>query len=166
MENNKWDPSQCDPEVLKAFRKLCLIKIKELSERHAMEAFAQDPGPVSTNFYEKLRLLALFNRVPLLGKANKASVIRIFYVETFSDGGETQGSEAEQPRGKSPLKKKQKVSDSSMEIPTPAGAKQTTIDSYGKNGKNHGRYQKKKNPRNSIPENEDPIEVSHKYFLG
>ena len=70
-------------------------------------------------------------------------------------------SESELPRGKSPVKKKQKVSDSSMEIPKPSGAKQqATIDSYGKHGKNHGKYHKKKNPRNSVPENETPIEAN------
>ena len=69
-------------------------------------------------------------------------------------------SGSEVARGKSPMKKKPKVSDSSMETPIPAGAKQTTIDSYGRNGKNHGRYHKKKNPRNSVPENENPIEVN------
>ena len=64
-------------------------------------------------------------------------------------------------RGKSPLKKKLKVSDCSMasSIPTPSGAKQTTIDSFGKNGKNHGKYIRR-NPRNDVPENEDPIEVN------
>ena len=75
MEPNKRDPGHYDrinydSEVMKSFRKLCLNKIKELSDRHAMEAFAKDPGPVSTKFYHRLKCLALSNEVPLLGNGH------------------------------------------------------------------------------------------------
>ena len=65
-------------------------------------------------------------------------------------------SELELVRGKSPAKKKVKVSDCSM--PSPSGGKQTAVDSFGKNGKNHGKYIRR-NPRNPNPENDEPIEV-------
>ena len=62
-----WDPSQCDPEVLKSFRKLCLLKIKEFSDENAMESFAENPGPVSTGFHSLLKNLTLIKVVQLVG---------------------------------------------------------------------------------------------------
>ena len=63
----KWDPSQCDPKVLRAFRKLCLIKIQEKADEFAMESFAKDPGPVSNQFYFLLNSLMGTHRVILIG---------------------------------------------------------------------------------------------------
>ena len=67
----------------------------------------------------------------------------------------TDEDDLERPR--SPKSKKAKVQkDSSM--PEADGMKQQTIKSYGKDGANRGKYIRK-NPRNSVPENEEPIEV-------
>ena len=64
-------------------------------------------------------------------------------------------------RGRSPKRKKAKVlSDESMPKAT-KGKQQQSIRSYGKNGSNRDKYIRK-NPRNSIPENSQPIEVRPK----
>ena len=61
-------------------------------------------------------------------------------------------------RARSPKKKKARVlPDESMPSPS-AGKQQQSIRSYGKEGKNRDKYIRK-NPRNSVPENEIPIEV-------
>ena len=61
-------------------------------------------------------------------------------------------------RGRSPQRKKAKVlADESM--PKAGKTKQQqSIRSYGKNGANRDKYIRK-NPRNEVPENSQPIEV-------
>ena len=75
-EFKKWDPSECDPEVLKSFRKLCLLKIKEFSDQNAMESFAQNPGPVSWDFHFLLRNLTRSKIVKLLGMSLTVEIFR------------------------------------------------------------------------------------------
>ena len=72
-----------------------------------------------------------------------------------SDEGDGHGP---MERGRSPQRKKAKVlADESMPK-AGKGKQQQSIKSYGKNGANRDKYIRK-NPRNSVPENSQPIEV-------
>ena len=65
----------------------------------------------------------------------------------------------EGPRSPSP-KRSKVLPDNSL--PTPSGSKQQTIVSYGANGVNRNKYERR-NPRGGEILNTEPIEVLHKY---